>query len=355
MRIDKKHMGGKHGFCLCSGKTARIAVFAALAMTGSFALFAASGPVKEKDQTRKRYQFSDPLVKVKVFYDAAQPIEKGSRCRVAVILIHGWGGHVRTLLPIFNSALAARAFGREEAPYVIAPMFPRRETVAKNLGESDDGRALWNGSWENKPNDVPGLASDDWRGGGDANGTSFSSFDYIDRLLDHFCDRRKFPALERIVLAGFSAGGQFAGRYVAIGKANVREGVKLVYIDMSPSTQFRFEKDEMWLYGLKGRPRYASGLSDDDIMKNLCSRRVWRACGSEDVLGRPRTALDMTPSAVKQGSNRLERFLNFEKYLDKYPDWKKQTSFHIFKGIGHKEDLAYPTKEVVDFVFGIGD
>ena len=39
-------------------------------------------------------------------------------------------------------------------------------------------------------------------------------------------------------------------------------------------------------------------------------------------------------------------------YLDAYPEGKRQTSFHVFEGIGHKEDLAYPTKEVLDFVFG---
>jgi pimeloyl-ACP methyl ester carboxylesterase len=300
---------------------------------------------------RKRYMFNDVKVPVKVFYDAAYPIEKGSDCRVAVILIHGWGGHVRTLLPILNSALAERAAGHETTPYVIAPMFPRRESLAKNPDESDDGRAVWNDSWANKTNEEPGSASDDWRGGGDANGTSFSSYDYIDRILDKLCDRALYPRLERIVLAGFSAGGQFAGRYAAIGRGNVREGVKLDYIDMSPSTEFLFEKDDPWLYGLKGRPRYADGLTDDDIMKNLCSRRVWRGCGSEDTLGRPHTALDMTPCAVKQGRNRLERFRNFEKYLDRYPEWKRQTSFHVFKGIGHKEDLAYPTKEVLDFIF----
>ena len=307
--------------------------------------------VLDASSVRKRYMFNDVKVPVKVFYDAAYPIEKGSDCRVAVILIHGWGGHVRTLLPIFNSALAERAAGLETTPYLIAPMFPRRESLAKNPDESDDGRAVWNDSWVNKANEEPGSALDDWRGGGDANGTTFSSYDYIDRILDKLCDRALYPRLERIVLAGFSAGGQFAGRYAAIGKGNVREGVKLVYIDMSPSTDFLFEKDDPWLYGLKGRPRYADGLADADIMKNLCSRRVWRGCGSEDTLGRPYTALDMTPCAVKQGSNRLERFKNFEEYLDKYPEWKKQVSFYVFKGIGHKEDLAYPTKEVLDFIF----
>ena len=86
-------------------------------------------------------------------------------------------------------------------------------------------------------------------------------------------------------------------------------------------------------------------------MKNLCSRRVWRGCGSLDVLGRPMTSLDMTPPAAAQGANRFERFKNFERYLDKYPEWKKQVSFHVFEGIAHKEDLCYPDSALLDFVF----
>lgn len=305
----------------------------------------------ENGSVRNRYRFSDPEVPVTVYYDAVMPIENGSRCRSAVILIHGWGGHVRKVLPAFNAALAARAKGVETVPYVIAPMFPRRTTLAKNPGESDDGRAVWNVSWEGKKLDDPGSAADDWRGGGDAAGTRFSSFDYIDRILHRLSDRKLFPELKRIVLAGFSAGGQFAGRYAAIGKGKVREGVGLVYIDMAPSTEFRFEKDDPWHYGLKGRPRYGAALSEADIMKNLCSRRVWRGCGDKDTLGRPHTALDMTPAAARQGGNRFERFRNFEKYLESYPDWKRQTSFHVFKGLGHNEVIAYPSKEVLDFVF----
>ena len=287
-----------------------------------------------------------------LYYDAYRAIESGSPSEVAVVLIHGWGGHVRTLLPIFSRALAKRAGGQERTPYVLAPQFPRRETMASN-GEPSDGRAVWGDSWagEVRHPTKMGRAEDDWRGGGDANGTAFSSYDYIDAIFARFADRSLFPNLRRVVLAGFSAGGQFAGRYAAIGKGVVRDGVVVEYMAMSPSTEFRFEKDDPWLYGLKGRPRYAAMLTDEDIMRNLCSRRVWRGCGSLDVKGRPETSLDMTPPAARQGANRFERFKNFERYLARFPEWKKQVSFHVFKGIGHKEDLCYPDKAVLDFVF----
>ena len=322
---------------------------AAIAMFGVTSAF--SRPM-DTGTSFSRYRFDAGRDAPVLFYDAYRTIESGSTAEVAVVVIHGWGGHVRTLLPTFTAALSARAGSEGLTPYVIAPQFPRRETIASN-NETEDGRAVWCDSWadEARHPDRMGSASDDWRGGGDAYGTSFSSYDYIDAIFARFADRAKYPNLRKVVLAGFSAGGQFAGRYAATGKGVVRDGVRVVYIAMSPSTEFRFEPDQPWLYGLKGRPRYSASLSDEEIMKNLCSRRVWRGCGSLDVLGRPKTSLDMTPPAVAQGANRYERFKSFARYLDRYPDWKKQVSFHVFECIAHKEDPCYADPALLDFVF----
>lgn len=308
--------------------------------------------VAETVSALPRFRFDDGRVPVRVYYDAVRPIEAGDLCDTSVVLIHGWGGHVRTVLPALNDALGKYAgkVGRK-VPYVIAPMFPRRETLARNH-EPDDGRAVWNDSFAGVPDSVVCGAADDWRGGGDANGTTFSSFDYVDRILAVFANRLKYPNLRRVILAGFSAGGQFAGRYAATGKGVVREGVRLDYIAMSPSTEFRFDRNQPWLYGLKDRPRYSVALTEERIMANLCSRRVWRGCGSEDTQGRPHTALDMTPPALLQGVNRFERFKSFERYLEDFPAWKRQVSFHVFEGLGHKEDKAYPDPVVMKFIFG---
>ena len=316
----------------------------------------AGASAAEKSKTAggfNRYRFDAGASAPALYYDAYRSIEEGSQAEVAVVLIHGWGGHVKTLLPTFTRALAARAGAEARTPYVMAPMFPRRETLETN-GEPDDGRAVWGDSWANEdlhPEQM-GLAADDWRGGGDANGTSFSSYDYVDLIFARFADRGRYPNLKRVVLAGFSAGGQFAGRYAATGKGIVRKGVTVEYVAMSPSTEFRFEPDQPWLYGLKGRPRYSAKLTEDEIMANLCSRRVWRGCGSQDVLGRPQTSLDMTPPAAAQGKNRFERFKDFERYLGRYPEWKRQVSFHVFEGVGHKEDICYADPILLDFILG---
>jgi hypothetical protein len=244
-----------------------------------------------------------------------------------------------------------KCFG-EDVPYVIAPLFPRDDLAEKKFGKVE-GLATWNRSWSKdfRVNlAVPGKAEDDWRGGGDAMGTALSSYDVVDRIFALFGDRRRFPNLKKVVLTGFSAGGQFVGRYAAVGKGNVREGVKIAYAAMAPSTELRFDPEVRWHYGLKGRPRYAATLTEEDIMRNLSSRRVWRGCGSKDVLGRPHTALDSCPEAMAQGANRFDRFRKFESYLTAFPKWSEQVSFHVFEGLGHDSAAAYRDPALIAYM-----
>ena len=110
-----------------------------------------------------------------VYYTAQKPLTEGYDGETAVIMIQGWHGGVQVL----KEQLALQ----EALPnaYVISPMYPRTEMTEKYNIEPD-GRAIWNESW---PLDltIPGVPDDDWRGGGDANGTELSSFDIIDTLF----------------------------------------------------------------------------------------------------------------------------------------------------------------------------
>ena len=290
----------------------------------------------------------------KVYYDAQSPLERGSGCSLAVVVIHGWGGgfiRSRSQETLIDEFRKMKCFG-EDVPYVIAPLFPRDDLAEKKFGKVE-GLATWNRSWSKdfRVNlAVPGKAEDDWRGGGDAMGTALSSYDVVDRIFALFGDRRRFPNLKKVVLTGFSAGGQFVGRYAAVGKGNVREGVKIAYAAMAPSTELRLDLEVRWHYGLKGRPRYAATLTEEDIMRNLSSRRVWRGCGSKDVLGRPHTALDSCPEAMAQGANRFDRFRKFESYLTAFPKWSEQVSFHVFEGLGHDSAAAYRDPALIAYM-----
>ena len=226
-------------------------------------------------------------------------------------------------------------------------MFPRTESMNRNKVELD-GRAIWNNSW---PLDltIPGRADDDWRGGGDAEGTELSSYEIIDLILAKLSDKKLFPNLRKVALVGFSAGGQFVGRYVAVGKGEVAPHIEMRYVALAPSTFLIPEPNDSWHYGLKGRPRYSRNLSEEQIMENLRSRRCLRGCGLLDTLGRD---LDMTPLAMKQGHNRYVRFENFKELVRKDPRWSEVTTFHTFEDIGHQAQKAYADPFFVEYVMG---
>ena len=276
-----------------------------------------------------------------VYYTAPTPLTEGYDGEVALVMIQGWHGGVQVL----EEYLALQAALGDA--YVISPMYPRTEMI-EHFGIEPDGRAIWNESW---PLDLtkPGVPDDDWRGGGDANGTELSSFDVIDILFERLSNKGLFPNLKKIALVGFSAGGQFVGRYVAVGKGNVGEGISLEYVAMSPSTFLLPEPDDIWHYGLKGRPRYSRSISDDQIMENLRSRRCLHACGSEDTNEK---SLDRTATAMRQGENRYVRFQNFKALVSRDARWSEVTTFHTFEGLSHRAVGAYSDPFFVSYILG---
>ena len=276
-----------------------------------------------------------------VYYTAVSPLSEGFDGETVAIVIQGWHGGVK----VHKGYIAMQSTLKDA--YVVSPMFPRAESMTKN-GVELDGRAIWNNSW---PLDltIPGRADDDWRGGGDAEGTELSSYEIIDLILAKLSDKALFPNLRKVALVGFSAGGQFVGRYVAVGKGEVAPHIEMRYVALAPSTFLVPEPNDSWHYGLKGRPRYSRNLSEEQIMENLRSRRCLHGCGLLDTLEKD---LDMTPLAMKQGRNRYVRFENFKELVSKDPRWSEVTTFHTFEGIGHQSQKAYADPFFVEYVMG---
>lgn len=275
-----------------------------------------------------------------IYYDAAHAVTAGDpEADLAVIVVHGWGGGIK---PASRDTLQAKLAARGTKPFIVSPLFPSRKVLEKE--KIDDGRAMWC-NWK----DGGRTPADDWRGGGDASGTVISSFDVIDRMIATFSDKNLYPSMKRLVLLGFSAGGQFVGRYAAVGKCPVRTGVEMAFADIAPSTELRLDEDVEWHYGLKNRPRYSAALSRDAILANLSSRRVWRGCGTRDVS--QGGALDKSPAAMTQGKNRYDRFLNFQEYVKAFPGWAKQTSFHDIPDIAHSGKV-FDDPALLDFISG---
>lgn len=307
----------------------RLAIFALL--------LAFIGCTQKPEQTASIFRLEG--VEPAVYYTAPSPLCEGYDGKLAIIMIQGWHGGVQ-ILPEY---LALQNSIKES--YVLYPMFPRNEMM-QTYNIEPDGRAIWNNSW---PLDltIPGVPDDDWRGGGDANGYELSSYDIIDLLLAKFSDKKLFPNLKRVALVGFSAGGQFVGRYVAVGKGEVASHIELVYVAMSPSTFLIPDPNDTWHYGLNNRPRYSRNLSEEQIMENLRSRRCLHACGDADTAEK---SLDKTASAMKQGVNRYVRFQNFKELVSKDPRWSEVTTFHTLANLGHKATAAYADPAVIKYI-----
>lgn len=309
--------------------------FAAVAVSGGFA-----GEREFKTRT-----FEGKFKSAR--YYAVSSLSDGSDAEVAFIVVHGWGagGRKSSDAEIFDAEARKRLKDGERAPYVLAPLFPMRASL-KRTKTAADGLSVWNDSW-GRDLSRPGKADDDWRGGGDASNGTISSFEVIDHVFACLGDKTRFPNLRRVVLAGFSAGGQFVARYAAVGKGAVRDGVEVAYIAMSPSTWLRLDDDVPWHYGLKDRPRYAKDLTKAKILANLSSRDVLYACGGADT---GKSALDRTPSAMLQGANRLERFYSFKKHVETFPGWRARALFAVIPGLKHNGRGVYNRPDYFGFI-----
>src|SRR6478672_3477996 len=135
----------------------------------------------------------------------------------AFILVHGTG---RNADHYFQTALAAAFLdGALDNTVVIAPHFVSdTDKVATN-------EVLW-------PN-----RGDSWRSGGmSTSNPTISAFDFMDEIVRQLSNKKNFPNLRKIVIAGHSAGGQFVTRYEMANKIHGTTGVEMSYVVANPST-----------------------------------------------------------------------------------------------------------------------
>jgi pimeloyl-ACP methyl ester carboxylesterase len=215
----------------------------------------------------------------------------------ALIMVHGTN---RNADHYFQTATAAAFLaGALADTVVISPRFASADRSCKDTLATDEV------NWS--------CGGDSWRSGGtSASNKDLTSFDFIDALLRKLADKRTFPDLTAIVIAGHSAGGQFVARYAMANHVHESLGVAITYVVANPSsyawpdttrplplndatpeaaaagwkseqphTNFRFgpfdsekaPKYDQWPYGLENRTHgYTTGTSDDQLRKQLALR-----------------------------------------------------------------------------------
>ena len=284
----------------------------------------------------------------KIFYYAEHKLPKYSpEIEYAVIMIHGAKGGGYDCAGALRNSLAAHPDGKKVL--CIAPSFYTQKTCQK----PDIATAML---WKNN-----------WRGGGYAiNGSGISSFVVIDRINALLVNRKFYPNLKHILICGFSAGGQFVNRYLATAKLPNSSKVQFsfgvgapsiyLYIDARRMTNngFRIPKSappdyNSWYFGLENRYAYAQKISEKTIRRNLSQRYALYLCGTEDT---GEELLNVTPAALMQGKNRIERFRIYEKYVSRFPDWKAKVKFREMPGQGHTGKVYLQSPDFMALVFG---
>lgn len=266
----------------------------------------------------------------------------------AVFLVHGLSGDFTdAYYALHGSACVAERLGwapqATHETILIAPHF--------QSDEDRNGLAnyhYWNGN--------------SWAAGNYSEvSPTVSSYSVMDGLISQLAGARslrnlgrRFPNLQMIVVAGFSAGGQFAHRYAATnGRDGNLSGIQMRYVVASPSSYLYLDNqrpyhDDLegvgvpwvragyppewyprpgfytapfcpltynaWRYGLDQLNTYAGAVGVATIRERLIGRKVIVLIGTED--NTDSNHLDTSCPARLQGPNRYDRSHRFVDYLD---------------------------------------
>lgn len=222
-----------------------------------------------------------------------------------------------------------------------------------------------------------------WRGGSDSrNDPSVSNFDLLDAMALHIAD--EFPAVESIVFAGHSAGGQVMSRY-SVGSPihdDLQDrGLDVRYVVSNPSSFLYLDRQRpdldaeegvidyanedpvvdgeaceafnSYAYGLEGDVvEYMARRPAEELVADFRDREVFIFQGEED--NDPEGgALDTRCQAMTQGAHRLERGERYYEHLGAVygPDVYESTFLETVPGVGHSHSRMFASEAGKDILF----
>lgn len=257
----------------------------------------------------------------------------------AVVVIHGWPRRDLT-----SAERAATQAGQAaEHTIIVTPQF----LIAADIEA------------HHLPEDVLRWGRDGWKTGYDAHGPApISSFSVVDAIFARLADRRLFPALSQVVLAGHSAGGQYVQRYAAVGRGQtplLARGIVIRYVVANPSSYLYFNAQrpvaaaggncarfDRWEYGLSGMlpPYVEQPVSAAAIEQHYLTEDIVYLLGTADVDPNHKE-LDRSCSAEQQGATRLARGLNYVALLRAENGGRLSQRVVEVPGVGHSSVRMY--------------
>jgi pimeloyl-ACP methyl ester carboxylesterase len=288
----------------------------------------------------------------------------------ALIMVHGAG---RNADHYFETSMAAAFLANAMGnTIVVAPRFAAsRDSVQPNEMKWPEG-------------------GNSWRAGGKSpTDSNITSFDFVDEIVRKLANKKVFPNLRTVVIAGHSAGGQFATRYEMTNKIHGTLGVDMSYVVANPSSyawpvaerplptgtadpngadkealgpngekvnqNFTFGAFDSskapnfnrWPSGLDRKAGYVAGMTDEQLLKQLAERPTTYLLGQVDVL--PLGGFDSSPNAMAQGPTRRARGEAFYTYVTQKLGAKHNAI--IVPECGHNDRCIFTTDIVWPAIF----
>lgn len=247
------------------------------------------------------YQGGTAVLPVFVSADWSKPQPDITR---AVLILHGM---LRNADDYFAAGMKARDAAGEagHGALVVAPQFLANFDIAPNK----------------LPTTTLGWEWEHWAGGEPAlTPAPLSGFDALDAVLAKLADRSIFPNLSKVVIAGFSAGGQIAQRYAVVGNGETAltiAGIAVTHVVSDPSSYLYFTPERpvamsncpdvnAWRYGFdSGVPPYVRGTSKE-LEHRYIARDVTYLMGMADI-DPNHPVLDKSCAGEAQGPQRVAR------------------------------------------------
>ena len=309
---------------------------------------------------------------------------RNERISRALVFVHGIN---RDADNHFRTALAAAFLdGALYDTVIVAPRFASNSAAPGNeAGHCMDSTAADEANWfcENQRPDT-------WRSGGPEVGhPKLASFDFMDEIIRRLADRRHFPNLHTVVIAGHSAGGQFVARYEMTSALFDLPGIAISYVVANPSSYAYLDGTrptasalpsnisaaapgfrpppplnpppafvafadaanctgfDDWPYGLKNRHGYAARQTEERLRAQASSRPVTYLLGDSDIL--PSGIFDVSCPAMAQGPTRLARGLAYAKYMNDNFGAQHQTVVVPF--CGHSARCLFTSDVALPVIF----
>jgi pimeloyl-ACP methyl ester carboxylesterase len=267
-----------------------------------------------------------------------------------LIIIHGRLRNAETYRQ--SAEHAVEQAGQSATTLVIAPQFLNESDIAAH--SVADSVLRWQGN--------------NWMAGGLSTAPfALSSYAALDEVVARIGDRRQFPDVKQVVIAGHSGGAQVVQRYALLGHDQPElkaAGIQVRYVVANPSTYAYFDERRpvafshagcpdfnRWKYGLADLPAYAEGQTPAQLQDNYAKRDIVYLLGQQDT-DPNHPALDKRCEAKAQGANRLVRGRNYFAYLKRlYPQGMSQQLIEV-PGVGHDGDGMFNSPEGQKALFG---